>query len=248
MARDVERTLAVDPFVQRDAEPELVRGGVDEPSVQLLGGHVGRSAHDRADLRDRRPSAADARCGSDVIAVDAGKAEVSDLDLADGPEQDVVRLEVAVDEAGRVRGREAAGGAQEALQHDRPWPGLLPHPCAERAAVEQRHDQVDQTVDRADVEDRHHVGVAQASHGLGLPQDAFLPDRSPGVADQLDGQRALELGIAGAMDHAHPAGADDRADLVAPDARERRGHAAADGVRVGHRRLGSLLRVRAEIA
>src|SRR5262249_60804925 len=77
-----------------------VRADFFGPAAGVLGGHVGGRAEDGAGAR--RAVAAEA----------LGQSEVGDLGPAVGVEQDVGRLEVAVDDAGLVGG---VGGAGQRL-------------------------------------------------------------------------------------------------------------------------------------
>ena len=164
-----------------------------------------------------------------------GEAEVGDPDGAVAPEQDVGRLEVAVDQPGRVGGREPLPGRDEALAN------LLPRvrlalgsgvdPALEAAAVDELHGHEHPLAVGPDVVDGDDVGVAELGHRLGLAQESALAlgrGHGPGAAreQQLDGDLAVELGIVGGVDLPHAADAeplehDVAADLVAADERAR---------------------------
>jgi hypothetical protein len=105
-----------------------------------------------------------------VAAVD--EAEVHDADAAVGADHDVVGLEVAVDEAGGVGGRDAAGGVEEDVEELGPAAGFGAGPRVEGLAGDELHGDPDAVAVGADVVDRHDVGVGEPGEGLGLAQQA----------------------------------------------------------------------------
>ena len=75
----------------------------------------------------------------------------------------------------------------------------------ERRAVDELHDEVGIAVAvDAEVVDLHDVGVRQPRDRLRLATEA-LHEVGRGVEHHLDGDGAIELGIAPAIDRAHPA-------------------------------------------
>ena len=101
-----------------------------------------------------------------------GDPEVDDLHPTVGPDQDVARLDVAVDEAAGVGSGQGSGDAG-------PDPcdlarGQRAPPSQDRRQVlpvDKLHDDVRAARILAEVVDGHHVGVAQPGHRLG-----FLPE------------------------------------------------------------------------
>ena len=81
-----------------------VRGGRRVPA-RLLGREVLHRAHDLAGRGERH------------LVGDAGDAEVGDLDPAVGRDQQVARLDVAVHEAGGVRGLQGGRGLGDDVEH-----------------------------------------------------------------------------------------------------------------------------------
>ena len=126
-------------------------------------------------------------------------------------EQDVVGLDVAVDDRERVGGGERVGGLlHDAADFLRGQLAPALDPRAERFAVDQAHDEVDQAAALVDVVDRDDVGVRQARGGLRLAGEAladFLLEGELG-REHLDRDAALQPLVAGAIDHPHPASAD----------------------------------------
>ena len=114
--------------------------------------------------------------------------------------------------------REGVGGAQRIgrLLHDAAhlFGGELPaalDPPAERLAVDVPHHEIHEIpARRADVEDRHHVGMGEPRSGLRLAREAradLLLEGEFGRKD-LDGDPSMQALIPGAVDHAHPTAAD----------------------------------------
>ena len=141
-----------------------------------------------------------------------GDAEVGDLDPAVGGDQHVARLHVAVDHA-------VAMGKGEGGGHD--WPGMLatswagqrarfPEHGREGPAVDEFHDDEVGAGVLAPVLDRHEVGVRQVGGGLGIAPESLHKgpvDREFGKED-LEGDRSVQLTIAGAIDLGHPPAGD----------------------------------------
>ena len=146
------------------------------------------------------------------------EAEVADPRAPVGPDEDIVRLEVAVHEPGGVRGGEASTGLRQHLQHLGKLAGPRGEPISERAAVDELHRNEDLIVVRARVVRRDDVGVREPRDGLGLTEDAALR-RARGLLDANELQRhpPVELGVARGIDGAHRALAELLLDDVAPD-------------------------------
>src|SRR5437870_10731450 len=128
------------------------------------------------------------------------------------PSSDVVRLDVAMDDADRVRGAQRVGG----LDHDaarllRRQPATALEPGRERLPVDIRHHEVDEAVRTfADAMNRHDVRVGELSGGLRLAQepDADLLAEGELGREHLDGHLALQALVPRLIHHAHPAAAD----------------------------------------
>ncbi len=138
-------------LVEDRADREDVGRGVHVLRIaHLLGGHVARGPLHVA--RDRERDAL-ARPGRVVARPVLGEAEVGDQGAPLGREEDVLRLEVAVDDPLRVgraeRPREEPAEREHLL--DRHGPGDL---LAERPAAQVRHDVVETVRRLARVEER----------------------------------------------------------------------------------------------
>jgi hypothetical protein len=96
----------------------------------------------------------------------------------------------------------------------------------EGSAIDEGHDDEGGAVVLADVEDGADVGVEDASGGPGLALEAMdalgaLLGRAVEEGD-LEGDDAVEVGVVGAVDGAHAAGAKPAEDLVPADGARRR--------------------------
>ncbi len=108
-------------------------------ALDLLGGHVERRAQHRA--------VAGERVGSGAVGAPGqlGEAEVDDLDveavLVAGDEEEVLRLEIAVDDAGGVGAAEAAQGVGGDGERVRGGEATAPQAGREVFPLEQLHDE-----------------------------------------------------------------------------------------------------------
>jgi hypothetical protein len=218
---------------QRDAEAELIAGRGRAPAGVLFGGHVRRRADHRAGLGDvgrqrAGPGRVDRargrhhrRLGADLVG-GPGHAEVGHRDPARAIDEHVARLDVAMDQAGGVGGRQPAPGL-DVEAHDlipaRPLAGQV---LAERRPLDELHRQEHPARGLADLVDRDDVRVRQLGQGLGL---ADQPGRGVGAAgpglENLDRHPAVEVWIVGRVDLAHAASADLPLDHEAADHRPR---------------------------
>ncbi len=152
----------------------------------------------------------DAVAGAGVVnAAGAGEPEVDDADSAVVADQDVVRLDVAVDQAGGVRGGQPAAGLHEDVDDIAEAALALGPPGGKVAARDPLHGHEDLIADGADVVDGDDVGVRQARRGLRLAQQARACARRRGVGpQQLEREHAVQLRIVRLVDHAHAAAAE----------------------------------------
>ena len=139
--------------------------------------------------------------------VDAlGEAEVEDLDVAVVGHEDVVGLEVAVDDALAVRGGEAPRDLERPVDRLLLRHGRAVELAAQRLALEQLGHGVGDAVVRAEVVDREDVRMRERGDGLGLALEARerVGVRGQLRGEDLDGDLAVELRVARAVDLAHP--------------------------------------------
>ena len=105
----VERALAREHLVEDRAEGEDVAAGVGGPAAHLLGRHVAERAQHDARLRAGGGGRKVGRLGALFLVRQLGEAEVEDLDAAVLRDEEVLGLQVPVDDALLVRGRQAVG-------------------------------------------------------------------------------------------------------------------------------------------
>ena len=156
-------------------------------------------------------------------------------------QKDIVGLDVAVHEPLAVGGREPlrdfAADAEHLGERER---ALRLSGLFQRAADEQLHHDVGQAVFVADLVDRHHMGVIDRRRRPALAQESARRGRVAGFRrmQHLDGDVAAELLVAGQVDAAHAALADQTHDGVAAD-RRRKGIVDCCDDGSHHRRLGA---------
>jgi hypothetical protein len=184
-----------------------VRAPVDRSACHLLRRSVGRGAE--------RGLPAD---GWHRLAEPACEAEVAQVHVLVGVEQDVRGLDVAVDEAVGVGG--VQGGGDLSADRDgacRLGLALRPQQRLQVGAVDVAHHQVQLRVDLARVVDRDDVRVLERRRRLRLRQEARPEVLVPRELrdDQLEGHGPLQAAVVGAVDDAHPAAADKLLEPVA---------------------------------
>ena len=218
--------------------PLLARG--------LLGGHVRRRPHDRA-----------AGGQFAVARQKLGQPEVADVRLAALVEQDVGRLQVAVQDAPLVRVVHRLGHGRD---HPHGGPGIggeVRQPLGEARAGDQLHREVAPLLVPPDLEDRHDVRVVEPRHGLGLvlePPEIVLGGQQAGL-EHLQGDGSVEADLARLVDDPHAAPAEHAAQLVVAERAHpilqragsglgvAIGSAGVVGLRVGRRPVGATIAV-----
>ncbi len=210
---DRERRVALERdapgrhLVEDDPERVEVGAGVDGLALDLLRAHVFRRP-------DHDPGPGDA-----LLLERAGDAEIHDVDAAALVDHDVLRLEVAVDDAVAV----GLGQAFRDLARDRHGPAGrqladLADEALEVLAVDVFHGDERRPVRPADVEHPADVPVDDRAGRLELVAEAL--DRL-GVGghfgpEELQGDLLVELGVVDLVDAAHAAPAELFDDLVPP--------------------------------
>ena len=207
----LERGPAGQQLVQNRAQAVDVGQRGDFPPLpgRLLRRHVGRRPHDG-------PGA-----GQLAVALNPpGQAKVGNVGLSLAVQQDVPRLEVAVDDAALVgvvnrssdRGEQPCrllGGAPKASQ---------------RAALDQLHAEVRLPLVFADLVDGHDVGMIKVGRRFGLGAEAqrlIGGGHLPGQ-EHLEGHGAVEIDLPRPEDDTHAAARDLSQQLVARHLRQPR--------------------------
>ena len=190
---------------------------------------LGREVGDRA---DQHPT------GGGVLGVGvdgAGEAEVGDLDAAVVGEQDVLGLDVAMEDAGGVRGGERT---EYRLDHGQCLRGrhrrFLADQVAHGEAGDVLHHQEERPVVVTVVEDGDHVVMGEPGGGtrLALEPSYELVVVGEALVHDLDRHRAVQSEVDGLVDGRHPAAGDLGADAVpaVEDATDERVGSAVHGL------------------
>ena len=202
-----ERWPSGDRLEQHDAGGVQVGRRGHRTAADLLGREVLRRADELAG--EREISFADA----------LGDAEVGELGGPVSGDEDVARLDVAVDDAGAMSGAErlqhVVDDADGVVDGQRP---LRRQAIRQRASVHQLHDEVEVAIGVAGVEHRDGVGVGERRRCTRLADEPPAHSRVGGGprVDELDGDRPVQTQVAGGAHLGHAATAQRPAELVAP--------------------------------
>ena len=201
-----ERLGAREHLEQQQPRSVDVAPGVGDAALDLLGGEVGHRAQEHPRLRGGR-GAGDR----------AGQPEVGDLDHAVLAQDDVLRLDVAVDQAGAVRGAQRLQHRVEDVQRGAGGQRALGlHDLTQRVPVDQLHGEEHAALVVALVVDRDDVGVAQPGGRARFapePADEGLVG-GQARAHHLQCHLAVEPLVQGHVDRGHAAVGDVRQDAV----------------------------------
>ncbi len=157
------------------------------------------------------------------LLVGAGQAEIEDLDLQINAKHDVGRLEVAVDDALVVGCFEPHGDLTPDLQGVADRQRARLDALGEVLALGQFHDQAVPAFGGLETVDAGDIRVLQLREGAGF---AFEPRESFRILGERGGQDfhghvPAQLGVVGAVNLAHPSGADAIDDGIVGDAAAR---------------------------
>jgi hypothetical protein len=172
-----EGCFPVQRLIQRYAEAELVRARVRGLAAKLFGRHVQRRAQQLARAREvqvgevvRARGFDRDQLGFDRAAQRRHETEVHDARRAVRRDHDVLGLEVAVHQAGGVRGCEPARGHRERA-HDLGGRALGGgEPVLQRLPVDELHDDEDVAVVDACLVYGHDVRMREARHRTRLAE------------------------------------------------------------------------------
>ncbi len=197
--------------VQHQPERINVRARVDRLALGLLGRHVLDRSDDGAPDGHRRAGLGRAR-----------DAEVHDERFVVTAHHDVGRLQIAVHDAGLVRGRQS----RTHLLHDRErpidrQPAVAPHDRRQVRSLHERHRDVFDAVELAEIVNPNDVLVRDTAGEEQLALEAFLDElRLQGVhrserPNHFHGHGDFERLVPGLIDRAHPADAEELDDVIA---------------------------------
>jgi hypothetical protein len=206
----VERAGSGRQLVQDDAQSEEVAAVIDDATSQLLRRHVVDGANGGADTGQvvgRLALAARRKVRR--------QAKIEQLDQTAVGQEDVSRLDVAVDDARFVRSAKRlhhlSYDVDDFCQRRRP----AHQSCLQADALEELHGDKGERLARAGIENSADVGMVERRRQpcLTLESTNRIDVRGQLLLENLDRDRAREPGILRFVDNAHPAGAQ-RADHV----------------------------------
>ena len=159
----------------------------------------------------------------DVVGERARDAEVGEVGGAVPVEQDVGRLDVAVQHAGRVRGVQCARHLGEDLDRARRGQRPVGQHALEVRPVDEGHVQVRAAVDLAVRVDGHDVRLGKAGDEAGLPPEPREELRLGVPRQALERDVPVVAGVVGAVDLSHATAPEQFFDAV-----------RTEGLRTGH--------------
>ncbi len=196
--------------------PDGAQEGIE---AGLLRRHVARCPHHGRDLREMAGG-----------IVGAGKAEVGELRRAGiggvgaGCEEDILRLDVAMDDADEMECFECPGEIAAdpgGLSGSERAPFDL---APERLPCHPLHDEIGEPVGGAGGEDADDIGMIEArqQQGFALGPGPVVGGDPPGAGEHLHRHRPVERAVARFEDDPHPAAGDQLEVDQARDRRDRR--------------------------
>ena len=146
-----------------------------------------------------------------------GQPEVRQLRIAVLRDQDVLGFDIAVNDAGSMRGREPVGHADEHVDNLTRRPLLRLRPAPKRPAVDQFRDQVLPSIVLADVIHRENVWVIERRDGSRLALKSVARSGVGEIRQEFDGDLTPQLRVERPVDDAHPAFAEQSLDAIRAD-------------------------------
>ena len=221
--RAVERHLARQHLEEHRRQREEIGAGVERLATHLLRRHVVRCPDDGAGLGEARRA-----LRAEAAGDRPGQTEVEQLHAVRRQEE-VRRLQVAIDQPARVQGVEGV----EDLQRNGGGVGRRQRPAcharAERLARKELHRHDQPVVGLLDLVELADVGMRDAGRGPGFTPQPFARRVVGLAANRLQSDGTVEPLIAGRVHDPHASLADLPFDLVASDTvgyrwRRRGGH------------------------
>ena len=145
-----------------------------------------------------------------------GQAEVENLEPTVPGEKQVLRFEISMDDAARVRGGQSPADLHRQLDCLASGKCAALQPLPQRLSLEQFEDDVSCPILGSDVMDGEDMWMIQGgdSSGLLLETVEAVGAGSPVGGYDLDGDVTAEAGVASAVDLAHSPGANRGEELV----------------------------------
>jgi hypothetical protein len=216
----LERLAARGHLVEDHAQGKLVGAEVGGFAPRLLGGHEADGAEDRSRSRQGAVQAGPFLAGRERRRMDLlREPEVEDLDAPLAAHHHVLGLQVAMDQASRVRRRKPVRDLTADLQRLSQRQGPVREQIPKVLPVDELHGDERDRIRESNLVDRHDVGVIQRGRGAGLllePAEA-LRVCGEGGGQHLDRGFAAEPGIPRAVNLSHCPRADGGDDLVRAD-------------------------------
>ena len=153
-----------------------------------------------------------------VDILECGNAEISDLDHVVIRDHDVLRLNIPVDDAVGMRVLQRLADLCGVVQRLRGTEhAVICHALLERLTLDELHDDIFRLAGVADIVDRDDIRLREHGDCVRLCLKAVfqLGIRRHLIAQDLDGNIAMQLMAHGLVDDRHTAAADDFQDLIA---------------------------------
>jgi hypothetical protein len=200
----LKRQLPGGKLVEQHAEGEDIATLVDFPSRQKLGRHIVRGP--TGGLAGINAARTAPLC----------QAEIDELQYARLGEEGIGRLNVSMDDPMAMCVAESRGQLQGVVEDFRDWQLPVRSAILEAAAAEVLQCKKGSAIGLTDVVEHADIGMVQCGDRLGL-----TPEQLTGVAGiqqsrrkELQGHQSFQSAIAGFVDSAHPALADQAQKLV----------------------------------
>ncbi len=167
----MEGAFAGQHFIENGSEAKDVGAIIDGLAAHLLGRHIAGGADDHAGIGtvgDRRGIA----IGFSLTMDQFGQSEVQNFDAAVFGEEEILRLEIAVNDALVVRSGESMRDLNSVIDGfaSRKWAALQGLP--QRFADEQFGDEVRRALEDSELVDGEDVGMIESCSGLSLLLEA----------------------------------------------------------------------------
>ena len=213
--RAIKRQPAGEALEHHDAERENIGPPVKRPAARLLGRHVPWRADDDAALARIRPGRGIGRAGQRQPR----EAKIDHFHVPAGADDDVGRLDVAVDQAAAVRRGQRLSDFTRIAHGVVDRQGSAAQPVAQRLPFDVLDDEEVDAVVTADVVERADVRMIEAGDRASFLLEARMQARvrtQMGRQD-LQGHGPAEPGVRGAVNLAHAARANQVGERVRPE-------------------------------